>query len=878
MLTRWKPFPILSFQRRSICLRQLLLALGEPPSPTCEEMDIDEDDSDSDDSDPLASECETVLELGEEDEWLAFDEGEERQECANREEMARELEQMLDAEDEAVLWDIRNETLSEQDRDNFRAFQLKMISNMPHLAFAQMRYSFRHKLQISSHYVMIHRIAVLSGVMPQWYHCCSNSCMAYTGVYSELTQCRHCGESRFASDGRPRRLFCYLPLIPRLQGYFMSPQKVQQLLYRHNYKHKSGTIADVFDGEHYRNLCKKKVVVDGKELPHNYFSGKNDIALSICTDSYLLFDRRRKGPSATAILAKNYNIVPESRTHLGDLMNCGVIPGPKPPKDIHSFLVPLDDELACLAIGVQTYDSLTRTVFDLHAYNLYGHGDIIAAEKMLNVKGHNSRSPCRSCQMKGVRCNETIYYIPLSLPCREHEQPTTWDPRKLPLRTHAHFLEVIQKIDIEEAKFAHKRKEDKLVKELKLAPNAEKLAKFHGIKGLPVLRRVGSMDFARSYPWDLMHLFFENIIPNLVSLWKGTFKGLDSGREDYELSEEVWEEIWKETTEATSDIPAAFSRSLAAGPSKFTAEAWFFWFVYLAPTLLQGRFSDPKYHTHACDLAEIIKKCIQFVITTTELDKLEENIISWVRTYEREDRLCACPLVIHGMLHIVSDIRFCGPSWTTWTFYMERYCGFLKAGLRSRVYPWSNLNNRALNYTYLEQIGVRYDLSDELELYGRRHGLSNSEKSFANYPHIVLRYPVQKTYQPDDDLTGRIAAYFGFVFSKPTSTFRSILPKIMPSWGKLRILGGGDSIRSASAPRKGPQIERNSSYVRYEVKVLQRHSNQTRNTAPNTTQWITQISYGRLEEVLACKVPKGQLWGAFSRGNTVTCGNYSVCN
>ncbi|KAJ7457316.1 hypothetical protein FB451DRAFT_1274566, partial [Mycena latifolia] len=47
-----------------------------------------------------------------------------------------------------------------------------------------------------------------------------------------------------------------------------------------------------FDGEHYRDLC-KKVVVDGNELSHCYFSGKFDIALSICTDSYLLFERRR---------------------------------------------------------------------------------------------------------------------------------------------------------------------------------------------------------------------------------------------------------------------------------------------------------------------------------------------------------------------------------------------------------------------------------------------------------------------------------------------------------------------------------------------------------------------------------------------------------
>lgn len=83
------------------------------------------------------------------------------------------------------------------------------------------------------------------------------------------------------------------------------------------------------------------------------------------------------------------------------------------------------------------------------------------------------------------------------------------------------------------------------------------------------------------------------------------------------------------------DIPSDFCRSLAAGPSKFTAEAWCFWFVYMAPGLLKGRFSNPKYHTHACELSEIIKSCLQFVIKHKEIDVLEENIISWVETYEK---------------------------------------------------------------------------------------------------------------------------------------------------------------------------------------------------------------------------------------------------
>jgi hypothetical protein len=51
---------------------------------------------------------------------------------------------------------------------------------------------------------------------------------------------------------------------------------------------------------------------------------------------------------------------------------------------------------------------------------------------------------------------------------------------------------------------------------------------------------------------------------------------------------------------------------------------------------------------------------------------------------------------------------------------MERYCGFLKRGLTSRRYPWANLNNRVLNYAYLEQIGARYDLTEELSIFGMR--------------------------------------------------------------------------------------------------------------------------------------------------------------
>jgi hypothetical protein len=510
--------------------------------------------------------------------------------------------------------------LTEQDRDNIRAFKLDLISKMPRVAFEHMRYAFSHKLDISSHWVMIHRVAILSRVEPVWYHCCPKSCIAYAGAYSDCSDCPFCEQSRFNEFGKPRRLFCYLPIIPRLQGFFSNPKSIESILYRHNYQHRPNEVSDVFDGIHYRTLLTEKVTVDGTQLSHCYFSGKYDIALGICMDSYLLFDRKRKGPSATPILLENYNICPETRTHLDRSFCAGVIPGPHNPKDYPSFLHPFDEECVLLAIGVPTYNCITKSVFNLHAYTIIGMGDMLAIEKLINIKGHNGFCPCRSCKMKGARNTiggDTIYYLPLTHPDIADEPRRAWNPNNLPLRTHQDFIDVANKLD---SLNVEKQKKD--------------LAFDEGIKGLPALRRVGSLNYARSFPWDIMHLFFENIIRFLLQLWSGKFKGLDVGLEDYEIPANVWEEIWLETAEAIQHIPADFVRSLVNGPGNFTAEAWCFWFVYMAPILLKGRFKNPKYHVHLCDLSTIIKICITFTLTYGQIEDLRQRIIRWLRSYE----------------------------------------------------------------------------------------------------------------------------------------------------------------------------------------------------------------------------------------------------
>ena len=96
----------------------------------------------------------------------------------------------------------------------------------------------------------------------------------------------------------------------------------------------------------------------------------------------------------------------------------------------------------------------------------------------------------------------------------------------------------------------------------------------------------------------------------------------------------IWKVIGQETVNAVKDILATFVLSLgnlAEDSIYFMAEGWAFWFMYLAPILLQGRFSNNKYYKHLCQLSDIMKTCIKFSLSHTEINNLEISIADWVK-------------------------------------------------------------------------------------------------------------------------------------------------------------------------------------------------------------------------------------------------------
>jgi hypothetical protein len=232
--------------------------------------------------------------------------------------------------------------------------------------------------------------------------------------------------------------------------------------------------------------------------------------------------------------------------------------------------------------------------------------DIPAISKLMSIKGHNAFAPCRCCLIRGsLAPGTTTYYVPLHAPDRGGRH---WDPTSLPPRSHASFHDHFTQIQSQHAK----------------VDRAEH-SKHYGINGLSILYQLSSLGFPASFPYDFMHLIFENLCPNLVRFWTGKFKGLDEGTEDYEISPAVWEAIGEETASSIQYIPSAFVRSMpniATDQHMFTAEDWSFWFVYMAPLLLHRRFQHPKYYKHLLLLVKIIKACLKFEISKAEVEIL----------------------------------------------------------------------------------------------------------------------------------------------------------------------------------------------------------------------------------------------------------------
>jgi len=459
------------------------------------------------------------------------------------------------------------------------------------------------------------RVRALAGFRLVRYSCCINSCICFVGPYEDLTECPNCKELRFKANGKPRKYFDYIPVIPRLQAMSASSVHAKKMRYRANHVHTPGDIKDVFDGAYYQSLL--DTIVPGEDNPFFYFSDERDIALGLSTDGFTPFKKRDQ--SCWPIILFNYNLPPEVRFQKKYCIHVATVP--KKPWDWDSFCWPLVQELIQLELGVKSFDAISQALFLLHAYLILAFGDIPAMALIMRMKGQNGISPCRICNIKGVHFNTRTNYVPLRRDGVSGATPPRYSPSNLPIRTHEELMD--QARDIE------------------MAPNnaaRERLAKEHGIKGIPLLGSVSSISFPSSFPFDFMHLIWENLIPNLINFWTGSFKDLDHEDEGYLIEPHIWNEIGAATAACKATIPLAFGAAvpnIATKQFQMTAEMYSNWTLYIAPIVLRGRFKSSQYYRHFIRLVELLKLCLAFEISEAMLNQIDEGFQLWVVDYEK---------------------------------------------------------------------------------------------------------------------------------------------------------------------------------------------------------------------------------------------------
>ena len=380
-----------------------------------------------------------------------------------------------------------------------------------------------------------------------------------------------------------------------------------------------------------------------------------------------------------------------------NILCAGIIPGPKKPWDADSFIYLLIQELLELVDGISIYDSLLSSLFALHAYVITGFGDIPAVSMLMHMKGYNGSYPCQMCEIQGIGIpdlqNRTLYML---LSCHDYPKPTDvikYYLVRLLLCLYDSFLA-----------------QAKSVLSVPTEIQQEELSKAYGIKGVPLLSALGSLRFPQSFPYNFMHLIWENLIPNLILFWSGNYKGMDEGQ-PYVLPPDMWQVIGATSAKATKMIPLSFSVPIpnpAKDSSYFTSLTWSVWSLFIAPTMLQCHFPDERYYQHFCSLVRILNLCLQFEISKEEINKIKLGICEWVVDYEwcippfisekskassihasslyyqhKPKQLLACLLTIHALLHIPDQIGWMGPCWTTWAFPIERQYRYFQCIIHS---------------------------------------------------------------------------------------------------------------------------------------------------------------------------------------------------
>lgn len=221
----------------------------------------------------------------------------------------------------------------------------------------------------------------------------------------------------------------------------------------------------------------------------------------------------------------------------------------------------------------------------------------------------------------------------------------------------------------------------------------------------------------------------------------------------------------------------------------------------------------------------------------------EDHFLHSDRLYYQYDpsRVAACPLTIHALIHIANDTRNAGPLCRIWEFVTERAMGIIARSVKNKRLPFSQLAETVKLREQLKAVAIRFDMIDKLQIRRKRRNWSHVSSAETLLPNLsksqwrimtiahecyfvgsttVLMNPGEKDYKWTQHEKRLVAVYLknslGLTSSAPR--IEKELPATVQRWGKIRVLGEKEIIRSKwSNSRLAQDRMRDASFVRVSV-------------------------------------------------------------
>jgi hypothetical protein len=544
----------------------------------------------------------------------------------------------------------------------------------------------------------------LSGIVPLAHDMCINTCIAYTGPFSDLEMCPSCNTPRYdpvvleKSGGKEKiaqREFHTMPIGPQLQALYRSKESAEKMKYGENklqeivdeaLKPGGGTQPDFEDWCHGADFLKAF---------HEGHIKKGDPVLMFSIDGAQLY--RSKASDCWMYIWVIFNLDPATgRYKKASVLFGAIIPGPNKPKILESFLFPGLHHLSAIQKeGLLIWDASTNTLYVSNPYLALASADGPAMAYINGLVGHQGKVGCRLyCPMKG-RCKGSHYY-PACLKL-EGDEPND-HPDILPAQyAHNIFFDYDNQL-----KHVTESRNKTQYKNRRLQTGVVKPGIFLG------LQPKHTHTIPRCFGYDIMHLVSLNILDLLLSLWRGTIDGDRDDRRSWDfavLKGTIWTEHGTDVASMTPYLPGSFDRPPRNPAEKINSgyKAWeYLMYIYgLGPGLFYRVLPNP-YWRNLCRLVRGIRTAHQHKIPMMPLKQAHQFLLDFVLEFEelyyqrRRNRIHFVRPCIHLLIHIAPEVLRAGPGIIGSQWVMERAIGDLGSEISLPSNPYANLSQRAV--------------------------------------------------------------------------------------------------------------------------------------------------------------------------------------